>query len=178
MSYPGHSLGGGSYPSAAVQSVYSTSPADWAIHNWNNNIHNKLFLIKPEENRNQLPERNKLLYLNILYLNKLLYLNWHIVHTKLMQAFIKGNNHKAKVILPQGHIEHDMRIIFTLKVINGIRQDHLNTVIYQLAYTDQLLWKLLAILVPKGITDFALCVIVLVLHSQTFSHRMHRFSSH
>ena len=30
MSYPGHSLGG-SYPSAEVQSVYSTAPADRAI---------------------------------------------------------------------------------------------------------------------------------------------------
>ena len=29
MPYPGHSLGG-SYPSAEVQSVYSTAPADWA----------------------------------------------------------------------------------------------------------------------------------------------------
>ena len=29
VSYPGHSLGG-SYPSAKVQSVYSTAPADWA----------------------------------------------------------------------------------------------------------------------------------------------------
>ena len=27
--YPGHSLGGGSYSSAVVQSVYSTAPADW-----------------------------------------------------------------------------------------------------------------------------------------------------
>ena len=32
VSYPGHSLGGGSSPSAEVQSVYSTAPADWAIH--------------------------------------------------------------------------------------------------------------------------------------------------
>ena len=31
VSYPGHSLGGGSYPSAEVQSVYSTAPTDWAI---------------------------------------------------------------------------------------------------------------------------------------------------
>ena len=31
VSYAGHSLGG-SYPSAEVQSVYSTAPADWAIH--------------------------------------------------------------------------------------------------------------------------------------------------
>ena len=30
VSYPGHSLGRGSYPSAEVQSVYSTAPADWA----------------------------------------------------------------------------------------------------------------------------------------------------
>ena len=30
VSYQGHSLGGGSYPSAEVQSVYSTAPADWA----------------------------------------------------------------------------------------------------------------------------------------------------
>ena len=31
VSYPGHSLGrGGSYPSAEVQSVYSTAPANWA----------------------------------------------------------------------------------------------------------------------------------------------------
>ena len=30
VSYPGHSLGS-SYPSAEVQSVYSTAPADWAI---------------------------------------------------------------------------------------------------------------------------------------------------
>ena len=29
-SYPGHSLGGGSYPSAEKQSVYSTAPTDWA----------------------------------------------------------------------------------------------------------------------------------------------------
>ena len=29
VSYPGHSLGG-SYPSAEVQSVYSTIPTDWA----------------------------------------------------------------------------------------------------------------------------------------------------
>ena len=28
--YPGHSLGGGSYFSGEVQSVYSTVPADWA----------------------------------------------------------------------------------------------------------------------------------------------------
>ena len=32
MSYPGYSLGGVSYPSAEVQSVYSTAPADWAVH--------------------------------------------------------------------------------------------------------------------------------------------------
>ena len=31
VSYPGHSLGG-SYPSAEVESVYSTAPVDWAIH--------------------------------------------------------------------------------------------------------------------------------------------------
>ncbi len=30
VSYLGHSLGGGSYPSSEVQSVYSTAPADWA----------------------------------------------------------------------------------------------------------------------------------------------------
>ncbi len=30
VSYLGHSLGG-SYPSAEVQSVYSTAPADWVI---------------------------------------------------------------------------------------------------------------------------------------------------
>ena len=31
VSYPRHSLvGGGSYPSAEVQSVYFTAPADWA----------------------------------------------------------------------------------------------------------------------------------------------------
>ena len=31
VSYPGHSLGGGSYPPAEMQSVYSTAPADWAF---------------------------------------------------------------------------------------------------------------------------------------------------
>ena len=31
VSYAGHSLGGGSYPSAEKQSVYSIAPADWAI---------------------------------------------------------------------------------------------------------------------------------------------------
>ena len=30
VSYPGHSLGGGSYPSAEIQSAYSTAPADRA----------------------------------------------------------------------------------------------------------------------------------------------------
>ena len=30
VSYPGHTLGWGSYPSVEVQSVYSTAPADWA----------------------------------------------------------------------------------------------------------------------------------------------------
>ena len=35
VSYPGHSFRGGSYPSAEVQSVYSTAPADWAIHRVN-----------------------------------------------------------------------------------------------------------------------------------------------
>ena len=30
VSYPGHWLGGESYPSAEKQSVYSTDPADWA----------------------------------------------------------------------------------------------------------------------------------------------------
>ena len=34
MSYPGHSLGGVSYPSAEVQSVYSTALADWATSIW------------------------------------------------------------------------------------------------------------------------------------------------
>ena len=32
VSDTGHSLGGGPYPSAEVQSVYSIAPADWAIH--------------------------------------------------------------------------------------------------------------------------------------------------
>ena len=30
VSYPGYSLGEGSYPSAEVQSVYSITPTDWA----------------------------------------------------------------------------------------------------------------------------------------------------
>ena len=30
MSYPGH-LSGKSYPSAGIQSVYSTAPVDWAL---------------------------------------------------------------------------------------------------------------------------------------------------
>ena len=30
VSYPGHSMRGGSYPSEEVQSVYSTALADWA----------------------------------------------------------------------------------------------------------------------------------------------------
>ena len=34
VSYPGLSLGG-SYPSVEVQSVYSTAPADWAMHRVN-----------------------------------------------------------------------------------------------------------------------------------------------
>ena len=32
--YAGHSLGRGSYPSLEVQSMYSTSPVDWAITDW------------------------------------------------------------------------------------------------------------------------------------------------
>ena len=32
VSYLGHSLGWGSYSSAEVQSVYSTAPANWAVH--------------------------------------------------------------------------------------------------------------------------------------------------
>ena len=35
VSYPGHSLVVGSYPSAEVQSVYSTAPTIWAIHRVN-----------------------------------------------------------------------------------------------------------------------------------------------
>ena len=36
MSYPGHSLERGvSYPSAEVQLMHSTAPADWAIHRIN-----------------------------------------------------------------------------------------------------------------------------------------------
>ena len=31
VSYPEHSLGVGSYPSAEKQLVYSTAPADWAM---------------------------------------------------------------------------------------------------------------------------------------------------
>ena len=31
MSYSGHSLEGGSYSSAEMQSVYSTAPVDWAV---------------------------------------------------------------------------------------------------------------------------------------------------
>ena len=30
VSYPGYSLGGGSYLSAQMQSMYSTAPSDWA----------------------------------------------------------------------------------------------------------------------------------------------------
>ena len=36
MSYPGHSLCGGSYSNAEMPSVYSTAPADWALV-WLNN---------------------------------------------------------------------------------------------------------------------------------------------
>ena len=38
VSYLGHSLGTGSYPSAEVQSVYSTAPADWAMCYWCNHF--------------------------------------------------------------------------------------------------------------------------------------------
>ena len=34
VSYSGHSFGKGFYPSAEVQSVYSTAPADWATYGW------------------------------------------------------------------------------------------------------------------------------------------------
>ena len=37
VSYPGHSLEGGSYPSAEKQSVYSTAPVDWAMFRLNSN---------------------------------------------------------------------------------------------------------------------------------------------
>ena len=37
MSYLGHSLRVGSYPSAEMQSVYSTTPADWAREQRNRN---------------------------------------------------------------------------------------------------------------------------------------------
>ena len=32
VSYPGHPFEAGSYPSAEVQSVYSTAPPNWAVH--------------------------------------------------------------------------------------------------------------------------------------------------
>ena len=35
VSYPGHSLGEGSYPSAEKQSVYSIAPVDWAPNIYN-----------------------------------------------------------------------------------------------------------------------------------------------
>ena len=38
VSYPGHSLGGGSYPSAEMQSVCSSAPANWAIDLWRLNL--------------------------------------------------------------------------------------------------------------------------------------------
>ena len=40
VSYLGHSLRRGSYPSAEVHSVYSAAPANWAIYawKWNTNI--------------------------------------------------------------------------------------------------------------------------------------------
>ena len=45
VSYPGHSLGVGAYPSAEVQSVYSTAPANWAkllfLEMADNDINNK-----------------------------------------------------------------------------------------------------------------------------------------
>ena len=34
VSYPGHLLGEGLYPSAEMHSVYSTVPADWAEMHW------------------------------------------------------------------------------------------------------------------------------------------------
>ena len=43
VSYPRNSLAVGSYPSAEEQSVYSTAPVDWAIHNVN--VKTVLFLI-------------------------------------------------------------------------------------------------------------------------------------
>ena len=47
VSYPGHSLGG-FYPSAEVQSVYSTAPANWASKRtslgWFKNVINKMCL--------------------------------------------------------------------------------------------------------------------------------------
>ena len=35
VSYPGHLCVKGAYPSAEVQSVYSTDPADWTLHRVN-----------------------------------------------------------------------------------------------------------------------------------------------
>ena len=45
VSYPGNSLDGGSYPSAEIQSVYSTASADWAGYDkraWNKKEKDKI----------------------------------------------------------------------------------------------------------------------------------------
>ena len=46
VSYTGHSFGGGgrSYPSAGIQSAYSTFPADWAVQGWSESC-SKLYLL-------------------------------------------------------------------------------------------------------------------------------------
>ena len=47
MSYPGHSWREGSYPSAEMQSVYSTAPANWAIFDpWFESYQIQLFWLR------------------------------------------------------------------------------------------------------------------------------------
>ena len=53
VSYPGHSLGG-FYPSAEVQSVYSTAPTDWAIYIYNHCVYIYIYNITGKKTQPQL----------------------------------------------------------------------------------------------------------------------------
>ena len=81
MSYQGHSFGGGgSYPSAEVQSVYSTAPADWAVL--------EMIFIHMSTNNSQLLLNSVFCSLNKSFLNNFL----TVIKKKLLCAYLVDFN--------------------------------------------------------------------------------------
>ena len=112
VSYPGHTLGG-SYPCVGVQSVYSTTPADWVSDQVLIFVIVYYFQIWNKKEHNIINSRDILYHMSHVY--------WGVRYYDIV---VHNVNHLSGYVLLEGHLFTVLRTLRNFWVATKALQDH------------------------------------------------------